>query len=267
MDTPFMAENIPLSHGTTLLPAFMPVPGLGSLAVNAFLVEADQPLLVDTGLAVLGEDFMRQLGSLMDPAALRWIWITHADADHVGNLATLLKVAPEARVVTTFLGMGKMQMQGLPMDRVHLLNPGQVLDAGDREFRALTPPVYDAPETTGLFDSRSRHLFSSDCFGALLPEPAASAAEVDRVRLREGLVAWAGIDAPWIRQVDRGRLRRALQEMKEYQPDLLLSSHLPPARGMTGQLCDWLELAAEAEPLSAPDQAAFEAMLQMMNAA
>lgn len=263
MDTPFMVENIPLSHGTTLLPAFMPIPGLGSLAVNAFLVNGSQPLLVDTGLALLADDFMRQLGSLIDPAALRWIWITHADADHVGNLASLLQVAPEARVVTTFLGMGKMQMQGLPMDRVYLLNPGQTLDAGDREFRALTPPVYDAPETTGLFDTRSHYLFSSDCFGALLPEPAASAAEVDQARLREGLIAWAGIDAPWIRQVERNRLRRVLEELGKYKPDLLLSSHLPPAQGLTQRLCEWLEQAAEAEPMSAPDQAAFEAMLQM----
>lgn len=263
MDAPFMAENTRLLHGTTLLPAFMPIPGLGSLAVNAFLIDSAQPLLVDTGLAVLEDDFMRQLSSLIDPAALRWIWITHSDADHVGNLASLLRVAPEARVVTTFLGMGKMQMQGLPVDRVYLLNPGQALNIGDRELRALTPPVYDAPETTGLFDTRSRYLFSSDCFGALLPEPATHAADVDHTRLREGLVAWAGIDAPWIRQVGRGGLHRALQELGKLKPELLLSSHLPPAQGMTEQLCEWLEQATEAEPLSAPDQAAFEALLRL----
>lgn len=263
MDVPFMVENTPLSHATTLLPAFMPIPGLGSLAVNAFLIEATQPLLVDTGLAVLADDFMGQLRSLIDPANLRWIWITHADADHVGNLAKLLRVAPDARIVTTFLGMGKMQMQGIPMDRVHLLNPGQVLNIGDRELRALVPPLYDAPETTALFDTRSRYLFSSDCFGALLPEPAASAAEVDQEALRKGLLAWAGIDAPWVRQLERGQLQRMLEQVKTLDPELLLSSHLPPARGMTEQLCEWLGQVGESEALSAPDQAAFEAMLQL----
>jgi hypothetical protein len=57
----------------------------------------------------------------------------------------------------------------LPLDRVYLLNPGQSLDVGDRTLTGLRPPLFDNPATVGLYDDRSRTLFSSDCFGAPLP--------------------------------------------------------------------------------------------------
>lgn len=74
----------------------MPLPGLGLLPVNAYLIHARQPVLVDTGLAALGDDFLHSLRGLIDPAALRWIWITHCDADHIGNLRSVLDQAPRA---------------------------------------------------------------------------------------------------------------------------------------------------------------------------
>ena len=35
---------------TVVLPTFHPVPGLGVLPVNAFVIKAKEPVLVDTGL-------------------------------------------------------------------------------------------------------------------------------------------------------------------------------------------------------------------------
>lgn len=267
MDAPTMMDPIQVSDDITALPSYLPLPGLGALAVNAFVLKADQPLLVDTGLAGLRADFMTRLREVIDPAELRWIWITHTDADHVGNLAAVLAEAPDARVVTTFLGMGKMNLLGLPTERAYLLNPGQRLDVGDRTLLALAPPTYDAPETTGLFDSRSRALFSADSFGALLAEPVDNAALVPGERLREGLVTWAGIDAPWLRHIDRPAFAATLAKVRELDARHLLSAHLPPVHGMTDILCTWLSQACDAAPFDAPDQAALEAMMSAQAAA
>jgi flavorubredoxin len=46
------------------------------------------------------------LSGTIDPADVRWIWLTHPDRDHTGGLYDLLEAAPQARVVTTFLGVG-----------------------------------------------------------------------------------------------------------------------------------------------------------------
>ena len=199
MDKPTMLEPIAAGPDTEAFVAYLPVPGLGVLPANAFLIRAAEPVLVDTGVVSLREAFMATLASRIDLDDLRWIWLTHADPDHIGSLYALLDAAPKARVVTTYLGMGKIGLtRPLPMDRVYLLNPGQHLDVGDRRLLGWKPPFYDAPETTGAFDEKTRSLFSSDCFGAVMVEPCESAALIDDIALRDGLVTWTSVDAPWL---------------------------------------------------------------------
>ena len=264
METPVTIPARRVADETWQLGSWLPVPGLGVLPVNAFLVRARQPLLVDTGVAALRESFLAELGRLIDPAELRWLYLTHLDADHVGNLGALLDAAPQARVVTTYLGMGKMGLLGLPQDRVYLLNPGQTLDVGDRRLRAVLPPTFDAPETTGLFDERTRALFSADCFGAVQERPLDDLAAVDPAALRAGMRLWTSVDAPWLQMADRQRLREALDRVRELQPTIVLGSHLQPAPDMTESLLLWLAEAADEPRFVGPDQAALEAMMATM---
>lgn len=260
MNTPVMQASRIVAQDTVGLSAYTPVPGFGVLPVNAFLIKARDPMLIDTGLASLRAPFLEQVFNAVDPLDLRWIWLTHVDADHVGNLAPILEKAPNARVITTYLGMGKMGMQGLPLDRVYLLNPGQEIDLGDRTISALRPPVYDAPETTALFDCKTGVCFSADCFGALLQEPAESASDIAPDVLNAGLIGWTAVDAPWLGQVDANRFDAALRDFTSLAPSTLLGSHLPPATGMTDRLATSLRGALTAPPFVGPDQAALESL-------
>ena len=87
------------------------MPGIGHLPVNAYVLHADQPVVVDTGLSTPYKDFVTELSKVIDPADVRWIWITHPDRDHTGGLWELLEAAPQARLVTTFIGVGIMSTQ------------------------------------------------------------------------------------------------------------------------------------------------------------
>jgi glyoxylase-like metal-dependent hydrolase (beta-lactamase superfamily II) len=261
MQQPLFFDPRVVAPDVAALPGYLPVPGFGVLPVNSFVIRSRQPVLVDTGPAVLREPFMQGLRSLVEPRDLRWIWLTHADADHLGNLAAVLAEAPRARVITTYIGMAKMDLQGLPLDRVHLLNPGQRLDLGDRELVALRPAVYDAPETTALFDSKTGVYFSADSFGALMSAPAETAADIAPDALRDGAVTWATLDAPWLHNVDEQRFRRALAGIRDLAPRAILSAHLPPAHGMTDTLLAHVDAARSAAPFVGPDQAALEGMM------
>lgn len=258
MDQPALMPSRRVGPDTDLLPAYVPLPGLGVLPVNAFVIHAREPVLVDTGIAALHGGFLQALRALIDPAALRWIWITHADADHVGNLAAVLAEAPQARVVTNYLGVGKMGLQQLPLERTYLVNPGQALDAGDRRLLSYRPPVYDAPETMAVFDARTRHLFSADCFGAVMTRPAETASAIAPSELQDGLALWAGIDAPWLADVDADRFAAACRTLRDLQPRLILGSHLPPAQGVDDDLYAGLDVARQAAPFVGPDQGALE---------
>lgn len=261
MNVPKMFEPLRPAADVTSLVSYVPVPGYGVLPVNAFVIASEQPVLVDTGLAALETDFMRTLEETIDPAELRWIWITHADPDHLGNLRTVLARAPQARVVTTYIGMAKMGLHGLALDRVQLLNPGQQLDVGGRMLTAVAPPTYDAPETVGLYDRGSGSYFSADSFGALLESPAEHAHAISEEALREGSIAWARVDSPWLGVADRGAFRRRLRAIGDLGAQRILGSHLPPAADMTDRLLGYLDAALDAPCFEGPDQAAFDRMM------
>ena len=254
-----------------VLSMYFPIPGFGQLPVNAFVLKGREPLLVDTGAPLDGEGadategFMAALRQVIDPADLRWIWLTHADMDHVGSVHQILEEAPQARVITTFLTVGRMSVfRPLPMDRVYLLNPGQSLDIGGRTVTSVKPPSFDAADTAGLYDSKSRTFFSSDCFGALLQGPAETAGDISAADLREGQLLWATLDAPWLHKVDDKAFAASLNEVRKMEPERILSSHLPPAYRMTEQLVGTLATAPTATPFVGPDQAALQQMMAQL---
>ncbi|MAU97965.1 MAG: hypothetical protein CMP81_19160 [Fulvimarina sp.] len=146
IDAPLQGAAQQVTDAWTALRSWMPVPGMGAIPINAFVLRDDEPMRVDTGLGALSDEFLERLWIEIGPAELRWIWLSHTDADHIGNLDRVLKVAPNARVITNFLGAGKMGMMGKgDPARLRLLEPGEVLEIGRRRLHQIRPPYYDAP--------------------------------------------------------------------------------------------------------------------------
>ncbi len=242
------------------------VPGIGFLPVNAFVLHATEPVVVDTGLGLPDRGFMDALGSVLDPGDVRWIWLTHPDRDHTGALFDLLDAAPQARVITTFLGAGIMSTERpLPMDRVYLLNPGESLDVGDRTLTAFRPPLFDSPATVGFYDHRSGICFTSDCFGAPMPTEdlagSTDVRDVPRDQLRSAQLLWAAVDSPWVHTADADRYLRTTQPLRSMDPEVILSTHLPPAIGQIAEFLDMLAAAPDSDPFVGPDQRALEGLL------
>ena len=258
----------PTRHVTNdidILPSYFTVPGFGSIPVNAFVIRASEPVLVDTGLIMDREAFMAELQKVIDPAEIRWLWLTHPDQDHLGSFEHLLEAAPQARIITTFLGLGIYSLFGeMPMDRVYLLNPGESIDVGDRTLTAVKPPTFDNPATTGFYDSKSRAFFSSDSFGAVVQGPADEAGDMAPEALRQGQVLWTTVDSPWLHKVSETKFAAELNTIRQMEPEVILSSHLPPARSMNDTMLQALVDASQAEPFVGPNQAALEAMLAQM---
>ncbi len=252
---------------TTVLADSLEVPGIGHVPANAYVLTAAEPVVVDTGLSLEDRDFVGTLSGVIDPADVRWIWLTHPDRDHTGGIFALLDAAPHARVVTTFIGAGIMTTaRALPMDRLYFLNPGQSLDVGDRELHAFRPPLFDNPATVGFYDDRTRICFSSDCFGGPMPSrelaESGHASDLKPEELRGTQLLWATIDSPWVHVVDPEKYRATLEPLRAMDPEIVLSTHLPPAVRMTDRMLGTLAAAPDADPFVGPDQAALEAMLK-----
>ncbi len=250
--------------GVDVITTAAEIPTLGSLAINAFVLRGPEPLLVDTGTVAGSTEFMTTLESVIDPQELRWIWLTHTDFDHIGSMATLLELNSSIRVITSFMGVGIMGLSStpLPMDRVHLINPGQTVTVGGRRLTAVRPPVFDNPITAGFVDNRTGALFSSDCFGALLPGVPEDASDLDSATVTSGQVRWATVDSSWVHDVDRGAFAAKLEQWRALEPTRIYSSHLPPAPGsMLSMFVDSLAQVPDAPRFEGLDQAALESML------
>ena len=264
MEAPYQAA--PDVH---VLPTNLALPGLGVLPVNAYVLLAEEPVLIDAGIGLESDEFLDALSSILDPRTLRWIWLTHDDADHTGSLQRVLDMAPSARLVThAFSALRMSSWWPVPLDRVHAIRVGDRLAVGDRTLRAVAPPLYDNPMSTGLLDEGTGALFSVDSFGALLPEPSQDAAEVPQDALAGGMRAWAAADSPWAHVVDRQRFGQVLDGVRRLQPTHIFSSHLPAASGTSlERFLGVLESVPDAEPAVAPNHEEFAQMLAAMMAA
>ncbi|MDA8434135.1 MAG: MBL fold metallo-hydrolase [Nitrospiraceae bacterium] len=252
MDKPYQAMK-----DIGVLPAHFPIPGAGFLPVNAFVIKAKEPVLVDTGMGIDGADFMKALESVIDPRELKWVWLTHDDADHTGNLRKVLDAAPAARLAANSLAALRVSTAWpVPMDRVCWLNPGESIDAGDRTLTAVRPPLFDNPTTIGIYDGKSETFFSADCFGAIIPSPALNADDLPEEVLSQGMIAWAGADSPWVHMVEPARFSQTLEKIRQIAPKTVLSAHLPPAAGKTERLLDILSRVPASTPFAAPNQKA-----------
>ena len=264
MDSPYQAT--PDVH---VLPTSLPLPGVGVLPVNAYVLLAEEPVLIDSGIGIDREAFIDALSSVVDPAALRWIWLTHDDADHTGSLQRVMELAPNARLVTNaFSALRMSTWWPVPLERVHAVRAGDRISVGDRTLRAVTPPLFDNPLSIGLFDEATGALFSVDSFGALLPEATQDAAQVPAEALAGGMRAWSTADSPWAHLLDRSLYGEVLDRVRQLQPSQILSSHLPAAKGTSlEQFLEILESVPDAEPAVAPNQEEFGFMLEAMLAA
>lgn len=260
MDRPYRA-----GEDVDVLPTHLDVPGVGTLVVNCFVLHAEEPVLVDTGLGVDGEDFIEALGSVIDPAELRWIWLTHDDADHTGNVQRVMELAPQAKLATHALGALRMSTWWpAPLDRVHALAVGDRLDVGDRTLEAVQPPTFDNPTSTGILDRSTRTLFSVDTFGAILPTYVERLDDVAEADLTGGMIAWATFDVPWVHLVDRARFDERLDAVRDMGLERVLSNHIPAAIGRVEQLLKVVSSVPDADPFVPPGADAFQQIVSQL---
>ena len=55
MDKPTIYDPYQVGPDIYVLPAYFPIPGMGVIAINAFVIKGEEPVLVDTGMGIASE--------------------------------------------------------------------------------------------------------------------------------------------------------------------------------------------------------------------
>lgn len=263
MDAPYQG-----SSDVYVFPANLSLPGVGVLPVNAYLLMAEEPVLIDTGIGIDTEDFLTAVSSFLPLDQLKWVWLTHDDADHTGSIQRVMELAPNATLVTHAMSALRMSTWWpVPLERVHAIRFGDEIHVGDRTLMAVAPPLFDNPMSTGFLDQSTGALFTVDAFGAILPEATQDAADVPPDALAGGMVGWATTDSPWAHVTDRAKFSEVLDRVRQIRPTRIFSSHLPAASGTsTEDFLRLLETVPDAEPFMPPDAEQFAQMIAAMAA-
>ncbi|MGD9619217.1 MAG: MBL fold metallo-hydrolase [Mycolicibacterium sp.] len=221
-----------IAPDTFVLPATLPVPGRGVQYVNPFLIRGAEPLLVDTGAAVLAEEYFSSLGSLIDLEDIRWIFISHDDRDHTGGLLRLLDLCPSARVLTSFQAVNRMTKETpLPLDRMEFVEIGCSVSIGDRRLHVMRPPLYDSPATRGFFDDRTGVYYAVDAFGAVTPQYHQLVDEVSPTAYRDGFYWLNRANTPWLELVEPAKLQAVVGDVRALDPSVIATTHGPVVTG------------------------------------
>ncbi|MCU1371462.1 MAG: putative flavodoxin [Ilumatobacteraceae bacterium] len=240
------------------------------LAINSLVLRSPgDTVLVDTGAATGRDAWWEQVESIVDPGDVRWVFLSHDDADHVGNLPEVLERCDQATIVTSWqLGERLAATVSVPLDRCRWLNDGERTALGEREVVAVRPPAFDAPTTRGLYDVASKVYWAADCFGVPVPHPVDEVSQLDRDVWDHGLLRFGSLLSPWVAQVDPRRWRQAVSRVAALDLRAVASAHGPAIRQRdVDHALDLLAELPEHPEEAAPGQRELEALIAATRAA
>lgn len=200
--------------------------------LNSMVIAGQEPVVVDTGSPIHAERHLAQLFSLVEPSDVRWVFVSHDDVDHAGNLDLLMRTCPAATLVTSGLAMVRLVAGGMSIEstRWRAVDDGDFLDVGDRVLVVERPPLYDSPATLGLFDTRTDVYWAADCFGTALTRLEIEAADVPFEEWRRGFVEFQQWNSPWVAGLDGRWWNHLVDRVVERGPDVIASAHGPVLR-------------------------------------
>ena len=202
--------------------------------MNSMVILAEQPVIVDTGAPLFRDEWLEKVTSLVDPADVRWVFISHDDGDHIGNLAHLLELAPNARVITNFFSNERVYADRpgeMPLERQMWLDPGASLDVGDRKLHLFRPPIFDGPTTRGLFDDRTGAMWAVDSFAALTTGAVYDVADLPSDLYDDSFALFNSLVSPWHQWLDPATYHRHVDAIEAIAPTTIASAHGPVLTG------------------------------------
>ncbi len=263
---PIRLEPIEVAADTFLIRSAQPALGAPlSVSLHSLLIRGAEPVLVDTGTLANREHWLEDVFGLVDPMEVRWVFLSHEDPDHIGNLGPVLDACPNATLVTTWAATERLGCEmSLPTARLRWVHDGESLTVGDRSLYAVRPPVYDSPATRGLFDPTTGVYWASDAFATPMgSEPAERIGDLPAPMWAEGMAMFQHHAlCPWLSMVDRAKFAADVKRVVELDPKVIVGAHTPIIDGdYISEAFGLLFGLPDVVPPPHPDQAALDAAL------
>ncbi len=242
-------------------------PALGQplfVYINSMVILGEEPVIVDTGTPANRKQWLSDVFSLVDPEDVRWVFLSHDDVDHTGNLDQVMTACPNAKLVCNWAMVERhTNCFNFPIDRCRWVMHDESFSVGDRTLHALRPPVYDSPTTRGLFDPKTGVYWGVDTFATPLPDPHMPVADLDPDFWRFGMTLFAfGAVSPWLAMVDHDKFGRFVDTVQRLDITTIASCHSPALEGpLIQQAFDHIRAFPSVAPPPLPDQSVLDQII------
>ncbi len=232
--------------------------------LNSMVITGAEPIVVDTGAPIHRDQYLDDLFGIVDPQDVRWVFISHDDSDHHGNLHEVMDACPNATLVANWFLCERLKAERLDVapTRWRWIGDGDTLDVGDRTLHAIRPPLYDSPTTRGLFDPTTGGYWASDCYATPVLAGAPTVADIDPEFWIEGFTMFQTWNSPWVSMLDHDAFAESARTIEQLGVTTIAGAHTPtiPSTHLD-QAFTMLRAMPTTPAPPMPDQAALDQML------
>jgi flavorubredoxin len=237
--------------------------------LNSMVIRGAEPVVVDTGMPDNRDSFLADVFGLVEPEDVRWVFLSHDDIDHVGNVHELMDACPNATLIVNWFMTERMGCTlAVPPGRWRWIGDGESFDAGDRTLHTVRPPVFDSPTTRGLYDPTTKLYWASDSFASPMLEVTPTIDAVEEGFWAEGMTMFSQYVSPWLLMVDDAKFQASVDRIEALGVSVAAGCHSPAITGEhVGQAIDLLRTFPKMSVPDEPGQAVLEEMLAAIAAA
>lgn len=167
---------------------------------NAYLIEEEKTVLVDTVWAPHQFEFIENLKSEVDLSKIDCVVVNHGENDHSGSLPALMELIPDVPIYCTKMAVKSLEGQyGKRGWNFHTVKTGDTLDVGNgKQLVFVEMRFLHWPDSMATFLTGDDVLFSMDAFGQHYAVEEMFADKADQKTLwAEAMRYYANIVAPF----------------------------------------------------------------------
>jgi flavorubredoxin len=200
--------------------------------LNSMVIKGAEPVIVDTGTVANHKQWREDVFGLVDPADVKWVYLSHDDHDHVGNLPEVMALCPNATLVSSWFQVERLAGDlSLPPTRMQWREHGDTIQAGDREFALVRPPTFDSPTTRGFYDSKTGVYWAGDGFATPSTVPSDDVSGFHPEEWRQGFILFQMGISPWVELVDAVKFNQTVKRIADLDPRVIVAAHTPAITG------------------------------------
>jgi flavorubredoxin len=171
---------------------------------NSYLIKDKKITLIDTVKHYLFDEMLSRIKYVIEPEKIDYIVSNHVEMDHSGSIAKILKICPNAEIITSTRGEKGLLRHYKKEWNFRVVNSGDTLKIGKKTLNFYHIPMVHWPDSMVTYIPERKLLLPNDAFGQHIASSERFDDEIDwGIIKEEASKYYANIVMPYGAQVEK----------------------------------------------------------------